>query len=248
MSETTPKGPFGRREGESGQAWFDRLHELDEAGLSKDDTKMLGRAKSCAWQQMLAESELPLVQDILNRIDFIGDDLFSLHEDNKPEPRILVAEVISRLPEDIREWLLSHTRHLFICGYGQAGEYIDRYIPPECYPEKTQDGFLRERVIFLSEQLSRMDKDEALWTIAHEIAHSRLDHESGGFDSEKQADTLVGEWGFAEPPARDLERESHKSVCHRDVNLEMIQRAATSLSPADLGRLIAWAQGRLLEG
>jgi hypothetical protein len=206
---------------------------------------MLGRAKSCAWQQLLAESDVPLVQYIFEGVDFIGEDVFSLHKDDKPEPRLLVAEVISRLPEDVREWLLSHTRHVFICGYGQAGEYIDRYIPPESYPEKTQDGFWLERVIFLSERLSRVEKDEAQWTIAHEIAHSRLDHGDGGFDAEKQADALVAEWGFPEPAVRDLERESYKHVSRREVNLEMIQRAAACLLPADLARLIAWAQERL---
>jgi hypothetical protein len=245
MSEMTPKGRFAPGEGETGPDWFDRLQEVDEGSFSKEETKMLGRAKSCAWHKMLAESELPLMQDILNRIDFIGVDISALHENDKPEPLLLVAEAISRLPEDVREWLLSQTRHVFICGYGQDGEYIDRFISPDCYPEKTQDGFLMERVIFLSEQLSSMEKDEALWTIGHEIAHSRLDHGRGGFDVEEQADALAAEWGFTEPVARNLERESYRHATRREINLEMIQRATTCLSPADLCRLVEWAQERI---
>jgi hypothetical protein len=245
MTETTPKGMFGQREAECGQEWFDRLQQVEEASLSEEERKMLGRAKPCAWKKMGAESDLPLIRHILNRVDFMGVDISALHENDKPEPLFLVAEVISRLPEDVREWLLSHTRHVFICGYGQDGEYIDRFIPPECFPEKTQDGFLMERVIFLSEQLPSMEQDQALWTIAHEIAHSRLDHGSGGFDVEKQADAQVAEWGFTEPPARNLEREAYRHETRRQLNLEMIQQAATCLSPADLSRLAAWAQERI---
>src|SRR5262249_1685607 len=141
MSNTTPKGRFARHEGESGQHWLDRLMQLDEGSLSKQEMNMLRRAKSCAGRQMRAEPQLPLMQGILDRADFIGDDVFSLHENDTPEPRLLVAEVISRLPEGVRGWLLNDTRHVFICGYGQVAEYIDRYIPPESFPERTQDGF-----------------------------------------------------------------------------------------------------------
>jgi hypothetical protein len=47
-----------------------------------------------------------------------------------------------------------------------------------------------------------MPEPEALWTIAHEIAHSRLDHGTGGIDAEIEADKLAGQWGFEEPPTR----------------------------------------------
>jgi hypothetical protein len=53
-------------------------------------------------------------------------------------------------------------------------------------------------------------KDKALWTIAHEIAHSRLNQGTGGFDAEVEADRLVEEWGFKEPEGRAAERERHK--------------------------------------
>jgi hypothetical protein len=240
----TPKGRFEQREGENGQDWLDRLQQIDEANFSEHEKKMLGRAKSCAWHQMFAESEPPSVEDIFESLDFIGEDFFS-HDQQKPEPRLLIAEVISLLPENVREWLLSDTRHVFICGYGQVGEYVDRYISPEGYPEETEDGFWVERVIFHSEYLPSMQKDEALWTIAHEIAHSRLNHPKGGFDAEKQADSLATEWGFSEPANRELEREWHKHESRREVNLEMIQKAAALLSSEDLERLIKWAQERL---
>jgi hypothetical protein len=50
----------------------------------------------------------------------------------------------------------------------------------------------------------------ALWTVAHEIAHSWLDHGTGGFDAEVESDRLAQEWGFKEPAGRAAERERYQ--------------------------------------
>lgn len=119
--------------------------------------------------------------------------------------RKLCAEVVSRLPEEVREWLLHETSHFFIAGHGQHGEMIEL-----CFsPDEVREGLIWLRVIFLSEQLMKLDKDEALWTIAHEIAHSRLQHEGGSFYEECAADRLANEWGFIEPSDRAEIRMKH---------------------------------------
>jgi hypothetical protein len=140
------------------------------------------------------------VQEAYDRITYRGDSL-------EPAPgehnlRALTAEVVSRLPDEVREWLLDETTHIFIGGHGQLGEYFDLYFQPE----EASSGYLRVRVIFLSEQLMRLPRDEAQWTIAHEIAHSHLEHTGAGRTAECNADSLAESWGFTEPPGRGADR------------------------------------------
>jgi hypothetical protein len=137
-------------------------------------------------------------------ICFRGD---SIHpEDGQHDLRILVAEVVARLPEDVQDWLLYDTDHVFIGGSGQSGEFFEL----RRRPSEMKEGFVNIRIIFLSEKLADMPKDEALWTIAHEVAHSRLNHGFGGYEAEVEADRLVQEWGFKEPEGRAAERERYK--------------------------------------
>ena len=137
-------------------------------------------------------------------VHFRGD---SIHpEVGQHDLRILFAEVVARLPEDVQDWLLYETDHVFIGGSGQGGEFFEL----RRRPSEMKDGFINIRIIFLSEQLAEKPKDEALWTVAHEIAHSRLNHDDGGFDVEVEADRLAQEWGFKEPEGRAAERERYK--------------------------------------
>jgi hypothetical protein len=137
-------------------------------------------------------------------ICFRGD---SIHpEDGQHDLRILVAEVVSRLPEDVQDWLLYDTDHVFIGGSGQGREFFELRRRPSEVKERVNNI----RIIFLSEKLADMPKDEVLWTVAHEIAHSRLNHSTGGFGAEVKADRLVQKWGFKEPEGRAAERERYK--------------------------------------
>ena len=112
----------------------------------------------------------------------------------------------ARFPEDVRDWLLYDTDHVFIGGSGQGGEFSEL----RRHPSEMKDGLITIRIVFLSEQLADMPKDDALWTVAHQIAHSRLNHGTGGFDAEVEADRLAQEWGFKEPQGRAAERERYK--------------------------------------
>jgi hypothetical protein len=136
------------------------------------------------------------LEEACDAIIFRGD---AVHPgEGEHDLRILSAKVVCRLPDDVREWLLDDTTHIFIGGHGQLGEFIDLYFPPREY----QDGLIKFRIIFISEQVMRLPEDEALWIVAHEIAHSRLNHDSGNRAAEDEADGLAKEWGFTAPPDR----------------------------------------------
>ncbi len=136
-------------------------------------------------------------------VNYHGDSV--LPAPGEHDLRSLVVEAVSRLPADVREWLLEDTNHVFLGGYGQDAEYIELAL----HPSEFVDGFARLRFIYLSERLATEHRDTVLWTVAHEIAHSRLNHAAGGSDAEAEADDLVRAWGFAEPPGRSKEREKY---------------------------------------
>ena len=140
-------------------------------------------------------------QEAWERVAYFGD---SVSPGDNHDLRALVAEVVARLPNDVQEWLLVETVHIFIGGYGQLGEHFEIRRPAQ----EIQEGLTVTRVIFLSEQLGHKPKDEVLWTIAHEIAHSRLDHfATGDCKAEIAADRLAQAWGFVEPQYRAKQRE-----------------------------------------
>jgi len=60
------------------------------------------------------------LEEALERISFRGDAII---EEGHSIKR-LVAEVVSRLPSDVQDWLLEETDHVFIAGSGQQGEFI----------------------------------------------------------------------------------------------------------------------------
>lgn len=144
------------------------------------------------------------IATVYESVHFRGNSI--LPEDGQHDLRILVAEVVARLPEDVQDWLLYETDHVFIGGSGQDGEFFELMR----HPNEMKHGLLTIRIIFLSERLADTPKGETLWTIAHEIAHSRLDHASGGYDAEVEADSLVQEWRFEEPEGRAADREKYK--------------------------------------
>jgi hypothetical protein len=112
-----------------------------------------------------------------------------------------IIEVISRLPENVAEWVIYETNHIFSCPRGSLGESHRLYISPA--GEKHEDSELRViRLISLSETLWSQPRDEALWTIAHELAHSYNNDSSGTADAEEAADMLAAAWGFPTPQHR----------------------------------------------
>jgi hypothetical protein len=131
-----------------------------------------------------------------NSVDFVGNS----------ELQSLVAKAVIRLPADVQQWLLFDTNHIFVAHGWQKGEFI----PLRFHPKEIADGLVCARVIWLDMKLAKEPEEDAIWTVAHEIAHSRLNQSSGGYDAEYQADLLAKEWGFIEPANRASERERYK--------------------------------------
>jgi hypothetical protein len=140
-------------------------------------------------------------------IHYRGDSV--VPSEGQHDLRLLAAETVRRLPRDVRDWFLHETWHVFIGGHGQTGEFIDLFISPDAPQVERLDGKLRLRMIYLSERLMTAPRDDVLWAIAHEIAHSRLNLHITGQDDEVAADRLVREWGFTESAERAARREKH---------------------------------------
>lgn len=150
-----------------------------------------------------------MMDDINYGINYYGDSV--LPAPGEHDLRYLVMEAVSRLPADVREWLLEDTNHVFLGGYGQSAEYIELAV----HPSDFEGGFARIQFIYLSEQLATEPRDQVLWTVAHEIAHSRIAHTAGGYDAECEADNLVQACGFAELPDRGEERKTYPKSAWR---------------------------------
>ena len=150
------------------------------------------------------------IEQAYEAIAYRGDSVEPLPGEH--DVKQLVAEVVSRLPDDVRQWLLVDTHHVFIGGHGQMGEFMPLFFPPG---GETLHDMMLVRVIFLSDGIGAEPRDDGLWTVAHEIAHSRLNHgtglptSSGIFDDELSADKLAGRWGFAEPVTRAVTLASY---------------------------------------
>ena len=144
------------------------------------------------------------LEDIHYQLRYFGDSCSP--PEGKHDLRKLAVETISMLPEEVQDWFLAKTTHFFIGGSGQNGESFDILVPAL----EVKDDLVKLRVIYLSERLMDMPKDEVLWMIAHEIAHSWLDHNSGGYDVEVEVDMQVQEWGFKEPRSRKSDREMYR--------------------------------------
>ena len=68
------------------------------------------------------------MNEIHNLIRYYGDSV--VPNPGEHDIRALVEETMGRLPADVREWLLEDASHVFLCGSGQDGEYIELAVHP----------------------------------------------------------------------------------------------------------------------
>ena len=143
------------------------------------------------------------IEEVWGLLVYCGDALVPGGGQN--DLHVLAVEVVHRLPRKVQTWLLSDTSHVFIGGHGQRGEFIELGFPPQ----EVEDGFVKVRLVFLSEQLMRIPVEEATWTIARQIGHSWQDHL--GRPAAAVVDRLVKRWGFAKPAGRAGDRERDRT-------------------------------------
>jgi Zn-dependent peptidase ImmA (M78 family) len=111
-----------------------------------------------------------------------------------------VAEVVSKLPEEAQDFVLDKVRWFTI----SAQNYAIAFPFSIQGPRTLDDGRVSFRIIMLSPSIQDAPLERAVFTIAHEIAHSWLEHGPTGtredFDTlEAEADALSAEWGFPRP-------------------------------------------------
>jgi len=114
-------------------------------------------------------------------------DLSGIFVSENSEVRFQIAKVLVRLPEEVREVVTERCRF---------------FVPDHEYGRVWggQD-FQSDYIIFLSQQLAEMNKEEdALSIIAHEIAHAYLSHSTlttDGIECEKEACEQALAWDFS---------------------------------------------------
>lgn len=141
-------------------------------------------------------------EEIYEEFQFHGD---GSHDDGF-DMKQLCAEVISRLPEDVQRWLLFDTNHVFLCVSEPAnGMIFHMSVPtPRTDPPKACQEL---RLIYLAENSPQKPREDVIYTIAHEIAHSWLGdigllNADKAHEIEQSADDQVTAWGFEVPKDR----------------------------------------------
>lgn len=126
-----------------------------------------------------------------NSLEGILNDLTVLPGTASDDDRLLVAQVLYRLPKHIREKVLESKNGATFVLFNPdvLGETQELYF--------NQDHLGLRWFIFLSFPLRmRLSRKRKMTVIAHEIAHFVLKHASGGREAEKAADNLCQKWGF----------------------------------------------------
>lgn len=96
------------------------------------------------------------------------DYLFGGANSVSEEFRIILAQSLSRLPKEIVDWTVANVNFI-----SSSEEFYALAFPKKQLRSIPFKGF-----VFLSEDLKKASKEKQITTIAHEIAHMRLNHKS----------------------------------------------------------------------
>jgi Zn-dependent protease with chaperone function len=121
--------------------------------------------------------------------EVVGDVLdISVHSVSREFMRILLL-ALSKLPNDVVEWAADNT-------YFVSSIEADAF-----YKSKKELTPWKRGIIVLCEGLKNKSLDEQTFTIAHEIAHAKLNHKTASAPighnlqkHEKEADRLARRW------------------------------------------------------
>jgi hypothetical protein len=100
----------------------------------------------------------------------------------------LIARVLMRLPEDVREQTLESVQFIFMTG--PYGQFVKTFCPPH------EDELIRGAIVLNFSAMEKETEEYKMTVVAHEIAHFILDHHHGGDEIEEQTDDLCEKWGF----------------------------------------------------
>ena len=112
----------------------------------------------------------------------------------------IITEVFARIPEQDKEVLLEKRNIHFILPETCTAEII--FANPLISTDERYGPMIPIWLICLSNDLLAADKDEFIYTLAHELAHSYFEHSGVASSIEKlkaceiEANRKVVEWGF----------------------------------------------------
>jgi hypothetical protein len=135
------------------------------------------------------------IEEVSDKISFHGN--VCTPDDGEHDLEQVCIEVVSRLPDEVQGWFFDEETHVFFAGSGQRGSLHRLFFPA------MGASLLEVRFIFISESLRKEPRSEVMFTVAHEIAHSRLGHGSATIQDERDADSLAASWGFPIPAYRE---------------------------------------------
>jgi hypothetical protein len=122
--------------------------------------------------------------------------------------RLVAAEVITRLPEDVQDFAMDEVYWVAISKHNLA--FFFPLLAPVLAHLEEGTNWLALPLIVLSPSLEDMPLEQIRFTFAHEIAHAWLKHAETTESSrrEGEADDLAREWGFPRPEGLADERLS----------------------------------------
>ena len=123
----------------------------------------------------------------------------SVHEECEYDLEEAVSELVSKLPEEVQTFVMCDVYWFSTPEWAYAVAFPFS-LPVFHMPE---DNRATCRIILLSSNIYRIPRERAMFTIAHEIAHSWLGHgvvtKEENDEQEAAADALAAEWGFPRP-------------------------------------------------
>jgi hypothetical protein len=122
--------------------------------------------------ESLAEIHKPTLDEIYYDVDEVRDEV---EYEGTNSLKSIVVQALSRLPADVYERLMHGERpiHFFGLGAKQYGVAFRWHVP---IPPSDKPSEMQMVIIVLSGQLCTMPLEDAVFTIAHELAHVYLGH------------------------------------------------------------------------
>ncbi len=146
------------------------------------------------------------LEEIAYDVAMLGDGTVM---DGKNNLQTIVIHTLARLPDEVYDAVM-YPSPLFIGpGPGQLGEALQLSLAGPPSGDKPQR--IDRNVVVLSNELCDQPIEDAMWTVAHELAHIYLGHlKRGGassgvvypLEAETDADQLAVSWGFELPEWR----------------------------------------------
>jgi hypothetical protein len=149
--------------------------------------------------ESLAEIHKPTLDEIHYDVDEVRDEI---EYEGTNSLKSIVVQALSRLPAEVYERVMRGERpiHFFGLGAHQWGVSFRWHVP---IPPSDKPSEMQMEIIVLSGQLCTMPPEDAMFIVAHELAHVYLGHtgihalppgDKSPQETEERADDLAARW------------------------------------------------------